>query len=199
MKVVLATTNPGKLKELRELAGEAPWLELVLAPEGFNPAETGKTFFENAQIKARAAAKMTGLPALADDSGLVVEALNGRPGIHSARYVEGTDGDRRKKLLEEMSSVPDGKRDASFVCSMVLVDEKGETLHSIVRFWTGLIGKEERGSNGFGYDPIFNLRDRNLSAAELTSDEKNRISHRGQAWRGMIDYLRQMANTASLK
>jgi XTP/dITP diphosphohydrolase len=190
MKIVLATTNQGKLKELKELAGDAPWLELVLAPEGFNPAETGKTFFENAQIKARAAARMTGLPSLADDSGLVVEALNGRPGINSARYVEGTDADRRAKLLEEMSSVADGKREAAFVCSMVLVDGKGETLHSIVRYWSGSIGKQEKGSNGFGYDPIFYLRDRNMTAAELDSQEKNKISHRGQAWRGMMEYMR---------
>jgi non-canonical purine NTP pyrophosphatase (RdgB/HAM1 family) len=189
MKVVIATKNAGKLREFQELASEAPWLELVMAPEGFDPAESGSTFFENAKIKAQAAAKLSGLLSIADDSGLVVEGLNGKPGIHSARYCEGTDADRRKKLVEDMSKLPEGKRDASFVCSMVLCDPTGEVLNSVVRYWSGKIGFEDRGSNGFGYDPIFYLNDRPLTAAELTSEDKNRISHRGQAWRQMLAFL----------
>src|SRR5438045_1562339 len=114
MRVVLATKNPGKLKELQELALDAPGLELILAPADVNPAETGTTVVENATIKAQAASKLTGLPAIADDSGLIVEALNGRPGIHSARYCEGTDADRRAKLLKEMADIPLDKREAAF-------------------------------------------------------------------------------------
>lgn len=196
MKIVLATKNPGKLRELNELASAAPWLELVLAPEEFNANETGSTFFENAKIKAQCAAKLTGMPSLADDSGLIVEALNGRPGIHSARYVDGSDADRRAKLLSEMSNVAEGKRDAAFMCAMVLVNSLGEVLHSVVRYWPGRIGREERGSNGFGYDPIFYLNDRDLTAAELESQEKNRISHRGQAWQQMLKYLSSQAALA---
>src|SRR4051812_37926070 len=104
MKVVLATTNQGKLGEFKELSVGQRWLEFVMAPEGFNPAETGKTFVENAKIKAITAAKMTGLMSVADDSGLIVEALDGKPGILSARYCEGTDADRCNKVLAEMSS-----------------------------------------------------------------------------------------------
>src|SRR5579885_3612268 len=193
MKIVLATRNPGKLRELKELATAAPWLDLQLAPDSFNPAETGGTFFENAKIKAQAAARLSGLPALGDDSGLIVEALNGRPGIHSARYAGGSDADRRAKLLSEMNDVLDGKRDAAFICSMVLVNSRAEVLHSVVRYWPGLIGRQERGQNGFGYDPIFYLAQRNLTAAELTAEEKNRISHRGQAWQQMLKYLSEQA------
>jgi XTP/dITP diphosphohydrolase len=189
MKIVLATTNQGKLKELKEMAAHAPWLELVLAPEGFNPEETGSTFTENATIKARAAALATGLPALADDSGIVVEALNGRPGIHSARYCEGSDADRRVKLLAEMTGIPEEKRDAAFMCAMVLCNQQGVVLNSVIRAWCGRIGLAEKGQNGFGFDPIFHLPNRNLTAAELQPAEKNKLSHRGQAWSQMLNYL----------
>ena len=191
MKLVLATKNEGKLSELLELAKEVPWLQLSLAPDEFEPKETGKTFFENAQIKARLAASLTGLPALGDDSGLVVEALDGRPGIHSARYSDGNDGDRRRKLLHEMKAVPEGKRDAAFMCSMVLCNPDGLLLHSVIRAWTGHIGFEEIGENGFGFDPIFKVANSNLTAAQLSSVEKNRLSHRGQAFREMLSYLSQ--------
>src|SRR5438105_900064 len=102
MKVVIATTNPGKLKEFTELSAAEPWLELTMAPTDFGPDETGKTFVENAKIKAIEAAKRTGMMSVADDSGLIVEALDGKPGIHSARYCEGSDADRAQKVLEEL-------------------------------------------------------------------------------------------------
>ncbi|HEY9870622.1 MAG TPA: RdgB/HAM1 family non-canonical purine NTP pyrophosphatase [Candidatus Obscuribacterales bacterium] len=189
MRIVLATRNPGKLAELTEMGGQVPWLELVLAPEGFAPDETGKTFFENASIKARAAAKLTGLPALADDSGLVVEALDGKPGIQSARWCEGSDADRRAKLLSALEGVAEERRLAAFMCVMVLCDRSGNVLHSVIRAWPGRIGLTERGANGFGYDPIFYLLDRDITAAELSRQEKNRLSHRGQAWRAMLSFL----------
>jgi XTP/dITP diphosphohydrolase len=190
MKIVLATTNPGKLKELKELAAEEQWLELELAPEGFNPKETGQTFVENAKIKAREAARLTGKMSVADDSGLIVEALNGRPGIHSARYCEGTDADRRQKLLEEMKAVKEDRRQAAFMCAMVVCDPDGSVAYSTIRYWEGHIGQEERGNNGFGYDPIFYPRNYNKTAAELEPAEKSRISHRAQAWNQVVGFLK---------
>lgn len=189
MRIVLATRNPGKLAELTEMGEPVPWLELVLAPAGFAPVESGKTFFENASIKARAAAKLTGLLALADDSGLVVEALDGKPGIHSARWCDGSDADRRARLLSDLEGVPEERRLAAFMCVMVLCGKGGDVLHSVVRAWPGRIGLTERGVNGFGYDPIFYLLDRDVTAAELSRQEKNRLSHRGQAWRAMLSFL----------
>lgn len=189
MKLVIASKNPGKLKELLEMASNEPWLEFSLAPEDFNPKETGKTFYENAAIKAQVAAAMTGLPALGDDSGLVVEALNGRPGIFSSRYVEGCDQKRCAKLLEEMKTVPEGRRDAAFICTLVLCAAEGKVIHSVIRAWTGYIGFCERGENGFGFDPVFYLKDRNCTAAELSKTEKNKLSHRGQAFREMLSFL----------
>lgn len=191
MKLVIGTKNPGKLKEFQSLAQEQQWLDMQLAPEGFCPLENGSTFFENAKIKAVQAAKMTGLPALADDSGLVIEALKGRPGIHSARYCDGTDADRRAKVLKEMEKVPESQRHAAFFCAMVLANPDGSIAFSTIRCWEGMIGVEERGENGFGYDPIFYLPKRNLTAAQLDAAEKNRISHRGQAWSQVVRYLQQ--------
>lgn len=190
MKLVIATKNPGKLREFEALAEDEDWLELEMAPEEFGPDETGKTFFENAKIKAVVAAKMTGLPAVADDSGLVVEALKGRPGIQSARYCEGTDADRRLKVLQEMEKIPEGQRHAAFFCAMVLANPDGIVAFSTIRCWEGVISKDERGTNGFGYDPIFLLPKQNVSAAELPLEEKNRISHRAQAWQQVLKYLR---------
>lgn len=199
MKVVLATTNTGKLKELEELAADQPWLEFSLAPEGFAPKETGNTFVENAKIKAREAARATGLPAIADDSGLVVEALNGRPGVHSARYCEGTDADRCRKLLDEMSAIGDDKRQAAFVCAMVICEPDGTVAFSSIRYWEGRIGRQEKGSNGFGYDSIFHPVSKSCTAAELPADEKNKISHRGQAWRQVLNFLSQKQNKTAEK
>lgn len=189
MKLVLATKNPGKLKELKELALDLDWLELVLAPDDFDPEETGQTFMENSIIKSRSAWQMTGEMSLADDSGISVQALNGAPGIHSARYCEGSDADRRHKLLQTMADVPDDRRQAAFVCAMSLCSPTGEILHGSEARWEGIIAREERGNNGFGYDPIFYLPDMARTSAELTSQEKNERSHRAQAWADMLRFL----------
>lgn len=192
MKLVIGTKNPGKLKEFQALASQQNhWLTLQLAPDDFDPAETGNTFFENAKIKAVKAAQITGMQAVADDSGLVIEALKGKPGIHSARYCEGTDADRRAKVLKEMEKVPEGQRQAAFFCAMVLANPDGSVAFSTIRCWEGMIGFDEKGENGFGYDPIFYLPKRNLSAAELALEEKNRISHRAQAWQQVVKFLEQ--------
>ncbi len=189
MKLVLATHNPGKIREFSQMA--APHgIELLPMPEDLDPEETGLTFMENALIKARAAAKVTGLPAVADDSGLEVDALDGRPGIRSARYCEGSDADRRLKIIEEMVSVPDGKRQAAFVCAMALCLPDGSILKTTEDRWHGSIGYHSRGENGFGYDPIFQLDGRVETSAMITNEEKNTLSHRGQAWRKMLDFIR---------
>jgi len=190
MKVVLATKNPGKLRELKELSSGAKELDFILAPADFDPEETGKTFIENAIIKAKAAAIATGLHALADDSGLEVSCLEGRPGIHSARYCEGSDADRRHKLLAEIKQNGCTDRDAAFVCAMAFCAPDGAVLHTTEARWRGTICDQERGTNGFGYDPIFYLAEKNKTAAELSSDEKNKLSHRAQAWTKMFANLK---------
>lgn len=192
MKLVIGTKNPGKLKEFQELAAEqGNWLQMELAPENFSPAETGSTFFENAKIKATEAARLTGIASFADDSGLVIEALKGKPGIHSARYCEGSDADRRAKVLQEMEKIPADSRHAAFFCAMVLANPDGTVAFSTIRCWEGSIGFEEKGANGFGYDPIFYLPKMSKTAAELDAKEKNRISHRGQAWAQLLKHLQQ--------
>ncbi len=192
MNLVLATKNPGKLRELKELASQFDWLRLELAPDEFDPEETGSTFIENAIIKAAAAAEMTGKLSIADDSGITVEALNGAPGIRSARYCEGTDIDRRRKLLKELEAVPDGQRAGAFVCAMALCDGDGKVLHTTQAEWPGVIGRDERGENGFGYDPIFFLPDLELTSAQISAEQKNARSHRGQAWRSMLIFLNSL-------
>jgi len=189
MKLVLATNNRGKLKELSEIAAAADWLQLELAPAEFDPEETGETFVDNAILKAAEAARMTGQLAVADDSGIEVEALGGAPGIYSARYCQGSDADRRAKLLQAIAGVADENRGANFVCCMAVCDPSGAVLHTCCAKWHGQIIREERGENGFGYDPIFFLADLNLTAAQISSEQKNSLSHRGQAWRAILDYL----------
>ncbi len=189
MDLVLATQNPGKLKELQALARVMPELHLILAPEGFDPEETGSTFIENALIKATEAARQTSIMSVADDSGLCVDALDGRPGIHSARYAPGSDADRRQKLLAEMAEIPEGKRQAAFVCAMALVDGSGAVLFTGQARWGGHLGFAERGSNGFGYDPIFYPDGLTQTSAEIETVLKNEISHRSQAWRQVLNFL----------
>ncbi len=188
MKIVLATKNPGKLKELVEIASSSN-IDLVLAPADFDPEETGSTFTENAIIKASTAAKMTGLLAVADDSGIVVDALDGRPGIHSARYCPGDDRDRRLKLLDEMKVVPEGRRQAAFVCAMAVCEPDGAVIFTSECTWRGRIAFDERGENGFGFDPIFYMEDADITSAQLSPERKNQLSHRGQAWRQVLAFL----------
>jgi len=194
--LVLATQNKGKLKELQALAesagGSGPALNLILAPAGFDPEETGSTFIENATIKASEAALLTGKLAVADDSGICVDAMDGRPGIYSARYCPGSDADRRIKMLEEMAAVPPGKRQAAFVCAMALVDcveGASRVLFTCEARWPGELALAEKGSNGFGFDPIFRPAGMELTAAELEPHLKNEISHRAQAWRQVLNFL----------
>ena len=185
MKIVFATGNAHKLKEIQEIA-EGSGIEFILPAEGFNPVENGKTFEENSLIKAKEAARVSKLPALADDSGLCVEALNGAPGIHSARYAE-TAQARIDKLLKAIA--PYTNRKAEFVCSMTLVDENGNLLHSTLGICKGEIARTQAGQGGFGYDPIFIVEGTNKTMAELSDSRKNEISHRGRALRKMLALL----------
>lgn len=188
MKIVLATSNPHKVEEINDITKDLD-LEFVMPPENFNPVEDGKTFQENALIKAKQANKLTNLPALADDSGLCVDALDGGPGIYSCRYAD-TPKARIDKLLNELKSVPFDKRNAKFVCAMVLLDKNGQVLFSDNGECFGKIGYESKGENGFGYDPVFIVGNEDLTMAELSEKEKNKISHRAAALKKVVDFLK---------
>ncbi len=192
MRIVLATKNPGKLREFSQLAGDVAWLQLELAPASYHAEETGSTFVDNAIIKARQAAKLTGMMAVADDSGLAVEALGGRPGVQSSRYCDGDEARGRSMLMAELAEVPNGERSAAYVCAMVICSADGTVLFSTESRWSGQIGFEEKGENGFGFDPIFYLPERAMTAAELSPEDKNEVSHRGKAWRQVLKYLETM-------
>ncbi|WP_430876256.1 XTP/dITP diphosphatase [Gilliamella sp. G0441] len=189
-KIVLATNNQGKVNELQNLLADAGFD--IVAQSQFNlpdADETGLTFVENAIIKARYAAKLTGLPAIADDSGLVVEALNGQPGIYSARYAgeHGNDESNNQKLLQALQPIPKEKRSAYFYCALVFIQhEKDPTPIICLGKWNGLILNELKGKGGFGYDPLFYIPELNCTAAELTKEQKSNISHRGQALKQLI-------------
>lgn len=187
MNIVLATSNPHKVEEINAITKDLG-IEFILPPSGFDPIENGKTFEENALLKAKEANKLTNMPALADDSGLCVDALSGEPGIHSARYAD-TPQARIDKLLDAVKDVPLEKRGAKFVCAMVLVDKNGEILLSDRGECFGKIGFESKGANGFGYDPIFIVDGTDLAMAELSEDEKNKISHRALALKKIINFL----------
>lgn len=187
LKIVLATSNPNKVEEINAIT-KSLGVEFVSPPEGFNPVENGKTFEENALIKAKEANKLTNLPALADDSGLCVEALNWGPGIYSCRYAE-TPKARIDKLLYELKDVPIDRRKAKFVCATVLLDKNGKTLFSDKGECFGKISSEPKGKNGFGYDPVFIIEGKNLTMAELSNEEKNKISHRAIALNKVIDFI----------
>ena len=184
-KVALATSNEGKRAELAPLFEELD-IELVLPkPHVMSEIEeTGLTFIENALIKARAVSILTELPAIADDSGLSVDALGGRPGIYSARYA-GTPSNaarNNEKLLSAMSDVPNGERTAAFQCVLVYLRQPDDPVPLVgVGSWEGEILREPRGSEGFGYDPLFFVPKLNRTAAELSTAEKNAISHRAKA------------------
>ena len=192
--VVLASNNKGKLKELGELlAGQQ--MQVLAQGEFETPeaVEDGLTFVENAFKKARNAAKHSGLPAIADDSGLEVDALDGAPGIYSARYAgDGGDAANNAKLLEALKDVPDEKRTARFQCVMVFMRHAKDPTPIICQgTWDGMILRNPQGANGFGYDPLFFVPQENTTAAELPADVKNAQSHRGQALRKLLEAMQQ--------
>lgn len=201
-KIVLATHNAHKVDELRKILGPAlDGIELV-GYDGPEPVEDGDTFEENALIKARAAAAHTGLPALADDSGISVDALDGAPGIHSARYADTrVDADNVALLLKNLG--PEGNRAAHFTCAAALVipppigsvgpDGPAEPSREFVELgiWQGSILEEPTGANGFGYDPIFKPAGLSVSSAELRPDEKNAVSHRALAFAAIMPIVRR--------
>lgn len=192
-QIVLASNNPGKLREIGQLlAGH----DITIQPQSDFDApdveETGLTFVENAILKARNAAHYSGLPAIADDSGIEVDALNGAPGIYSARYAGSGASDRNnlQKLLDELKDVPETKRSARFQCLIVyLRHEKDPTPLIYQGTWEGRILPEPRGTSGFGYDPIFFVPEKDCTSAELSPEEKNQLSHRGQALRQLVSAL----------
>ena len=182
-ELVLASHNAGKLKELQAMLGSHIKVRAVSEFSSIEPEETGLSFIENAILKARHAAQVSGLPALADDSGLAVDALGGAPGIYSARYADGQgDAANNAKLLDVLKAVPDSERGAQFVCARALVRHAADPLPILCEgLWHGRILHEARGAQGFGYDPLFWVAERNCSSAELPAAEKNQLSHRARA------------------
>lgn len=187
MKIILASNNENKLREVREILLPIGIEVISLSEAGADsdPEENGTTFAENAYIKAKSAYDMTGLPVIADDSGLEVEALNGAPGIYSARYAP--KGHGRKRVLEEMKDVPDEKRGANFTCCICYIDEQGKARYFEGKCF-GKIGYEIRGTNGFGFDSIFMYGDK--SFAELSAEEKNAVSHRAEALKKLEEFFK---------
>ena len=194
-KIVLASNNAGKVREFNQLLRVSEF-EVIPQSELTVPdiEETGLTFIENAILKARNAAARTGLPAIADDSGLEVDALDGAPGIYSARYAgtSASDAANLRKLLEALRHVDDEQRSARFQCLMVYMRHANDPTPRIFQgTWEGSILRAPRGENGFGYDPIFYVPERRCSSAELPADVKNRLSHRGKALRQLVAALRE--------
>lgn len=193
MQVVLASRNPGKLGELEVLLTPLRWqLALVSDFTSEVPEESGLTFEDNALLKARHAARASGLPALADDSGIEVDALDGAPGVRSARFAgeHANDEANNRKLLALMDAVPDEQRGAQFACAMAFVQPGADTATIVRAAWRGSILRQPRGTNGFGYDSLFLVPSHGCSSAELAPAEKNRISHRGQAVAELIRRMR---------
>jgi XTP/dITP diphosphohydrolase len=194
-ELVLASSNAGKLRELTAMLEPIGWTVRLQSEWGFSEAvEDGLSFIENALIKARHASGHTGLAALGDDSGLVVDALGGAPGIFSARYAGpgAGDGANNRKLLEAMAGVPEARRGAHFYCAMAMVrcvDDPAPLL-SIGR-WDGRVMQQPAGEGGFGYDPLFWVPDQGCSSAQLPPEVKNRLSHRGMALASMAEQLRR--------
>ncbi len=185
MKIILASNNKGKLREIREIL-KPSGIEVMSQSEAgadIEVEENGKTFAENAYLKAKAIYDMLGLPVLADDSGLEVAAMNGAPGVFSARYAP--EGERCGKLLSEMEGVPDSERTANFACCICYIDENGA--HYFEGKCFGKIGYECRGTNGFGYDPIFMYGEK--SFAEISAEEKNDVSHRALALKKLKEFF----------
>ena len=194
-RVVLASSNPGKLKELAELLEEFS-IELVAQSvyQVESVEETGESFVENAIIKARHAARVTGVPAIADDSGICVDVLQGEPGIFSARYagLQASDEDNVSKLLDVMKDVPDLNRSARFECVIAFLEHPKDPTPIVCHgSWCGWVLRAPRGENGFGYDPVFFIPEMDCACAELDAATKNRLSHRAQATRQLLAGLKE--------
>lgn len=187
IKIVLATGNPHKLQEINEIT-QNDGIEFVSPPDEFDPVENGETFEQNSLIKAKEASRVSGSIALADDSGLCVEALNGEPGIHSARY-DSTPQKRIDKLLKNLTHTDNRK--AKFVCVMTLTDKDGNVLNQEIGECHGQIATEQYGSNGFGYDPVFLVDGYDITMAQMSEDLKNTISHRANALSKMVKYIKE--------
>ncbi|MGY1641445.1 RdgB/HAM1 family non-canonical purine NTP pyrophosphatase [Geodermatophilus sp. SYSU D00703] len=200
-RLLLATRNPGKLAELQRLLETAvPGVTVVglRDVEDYPEApETGATFAENALLKAREAVRYTGLPAVADDSGIAVDALNGMPGVLSARWSgrHGDDDANTALLLDQLADVPDERRGAAFVCAAAVVTPEGAE-RVLERSWRGRVIREKRGSNGFGYDPVFVPEGLELTSAELAPQEKDARSHRGQAFAALVPLVGELLGRA---
>ncbi len=182
-ELVLASHNTGKLKELQAMLGDAVRVRSIGEFSDIEPEETGLSFVENAILKARNAARISGLPALADDSGLAVDHLGGAPGIYSARYANGQgDAANNAKLLDVLKDVPDAERGAQFVCALALLRHADDPLPILCEgLWQGRILHSAQGEHGFGYDPLFWVPERDCSSAELAPMDKNQLSHRARA------------------
>lgn len=204
MKIVLATSNKHKVQEINDIVNNSlplleervgvrcqqvcdSGIEFILPPEGFDPVEDGETFEANSKIKALAAWEISKNWSLADDSGLCIKALGGKPGIHSARYAE-TPQKRIERVLNEMQGIKE--RDAEFVCAMTLVNPEGKVVFSCKGICEGSITEKPAGVNGFGYDPIFLVKGDKRTMAELSEEEKNQISHRSRALNQIVDYMK---------
>lgn len=185
MKIVLASSNEHKVKEINAIT-KGFGIEFILPPAGFDPIENGKTFEENSLIKAQEAWKISKTWTLADDSGLCIDALDGKPGIYSARYAE-TPQKRIDRVLSEMNGIEN--RNASFNCAMTLINPDGEVAFTYKGVCKGSIINEQRGINGFGYDPIFLLENSDKTMAELSDEDKNKVSHRAIALNKVIEFL----------
>ncbi|MDH4580321.1 RdgB/HAM1 family non-canonical purine NTP pyrophosphatase [Pseudomonas sp. BN415] len=182
-ELVLASHNAGKLKELQAMLGDSVKVRSIAEFSAVEPEETGLSFVENAILKARNAARVSGLPALADDSGLAVDCLGGAPGIYSARYADGKgDAANNAKLLDALRDVPEAERGAQFICSLALMRHAEDPLPILCEgIWRGRILFEARGEQGFGYDPLFWVPESRCSSAELSPIDKNQLSHRARA------------------
>lgn len=185
IKIVFATGNPHKLQEINEIS-KGSGIEFILPPDNFDPDETGTTFEVNSYIKAKEAAILSKNISLADDSGLCVEALDGGPGIHTARYAP-TVQERIDKLLANLTHA--SNRKAKFVCAMTLVDKNGNVLDEEIGECYGEIAKSQSGINGFGYDPVFVVDGYGVTMADMSEDLKNKISHRSKALEKIISYI----------
>ncbi|WP_434131686.1 XTP/dITP diphosphatase [Methylocaldum sp. GT1BB] len=196
-KILLASNNPGKVREIQAILAND---DIEIVPQSAfgvpDIEEVGLTFVENAILKARHASQLSGLPAIADDSGLEVNALGGAPGVFSARYAGpgANDAENNAKLLRELENIPDAERTARFRCVMVFLRHAQDPSPLIGQgVWEGIILREPRGKGGFGYDPLFFVPEKNCTSAELSPDEKNRLSHRGKALRELVAQMRDSA------